>query len=314
MDQPTSPSGLSGEQAESKLSGIVAAAVTPVTQDFKVDVPRLVNYVKWLLSHGCDMVSLFGTTGEGPSFPADERLNAIRAVIAAGVSPHKIVPAVMTSSANEGRNLYRAMADMGCRGALVMPPFFYQSDDEGVFQFCAHVAKSDGAVASLPILLYHYPAMSNFGFSHALITRLYKHFGDRLAGIKDSSGNLDHTLSLIAAFPKLSVFTGTDLHLAQTTEAGGAGIIGGVPNVNAELLRARLNAEPIHFSALDTKIATLFAAVSRIGGPLPIKAIVGHLHGDSAWNICAPPLTGLVPADKARLVATFEAGGYPASV
>ena len=291
------------------LGGIVAAAVTPTDGDCGIDVPRLLAHTRWLLSNGCDLVSLFGTTGEGPSFPASDRIEATRAVIAGGVPPRRLVPAVMTTSAREGREMFRAFAEMGCRAALIMPPFFFDATDDGVFRFCAHVAEGGGASAELPILLYHYPAMSGFAFGHALIGRLAAHFGPRLAGIKDSSGDLDHTLELIAAFPALSVFTGTDLHLASVAAAGGAGIIGGVPNVNARLLGARLSADAAEQGPIEARIANLFAEVVKTGGPLPIKAMVAHLHGDAAWAQGAPPLTHLGRAERDALIACLEATG-----
>lgn len=292
-----------------RLGGIVAAAVTPVDRDCGIDVPRLLAHTRWLLANGCDLVSLFGTTGEGPSFPAADRLDATRAVIAGGVSPRRLVPAVMTASVGEGRQMFRAFAEMGCRAALVMPPFFFDAKDDGVFRFCAHVADGRGAAADLPILLYHYPAMSGFGFSHALIARLAAHFGSRLAGVKDSTGDLDHTLGLIAAFPDLSIFTGTDLHLVPVLAAGGAGIIGGVPNVNARLLGARLTADADARPPLDDRIATLFAEVVKTGGPIPIKAMVARLHNDAVWAEGVPPLTQLAKGDREALIACLEATG-----
>ncbi|MCU0906901.1 MAG: dihydrodipicolinate synthase family protein [Rhodobacteraceae bacterium] len=292
-----------------RLGGIVAAAVTPIDGDCRIDVPRLVAHTRWLLENGCDLVSLFGTTGEGPSFPVSDRLDATRAVIAAGVSPRRLVPAVMTASADEGRQMFRAFAAMGCRAALVMPPFFYTATDDGVFRFCTHVADGDDATAELPILLYHYPAMSGFGFSHGLIARLAAHFGSRLAGIKDSTGELDHTLGLIAAFPTLSVFTGTDLHLVQVLDAGGAGIIGGVPNVNARLLGARLAADAADGGRFDAQIATLFAEVVKTGGPMPIKSMVARVHKDALWAEGVPPLIPLAARDRDALIACLEATG-----
>lgn len=298
----------------SKLGGIVAAAVTPVTDASEIDVPRLLVHTRWLLDHGCDMVSLFGTTGEGPSFPVAERLRAIEAVIAGGVPAHRLLPAVMTASASEGREMFRAIAAMNCRAALIMPPFFFQCDDDGVFRFCAHVAGGADAPRDLPILLYHYPAMSGFGFGHRLIGRLAAHFGPRLAGIKDSSGDIGHTLGLIDAFPGLAVFTGTDTHLVRALAAGGAGIIGGVPNVNAPLLRARLAAKQPQHGALDDTIGALFAEVSKTGGPMPIKAMVARVHRDDAWRMSAPPLEPMSADAQAALIACFDATGYaPAS-
>lgn len=290
------------------LKGIVAAAVTPVSPDMTVDHPRLIQHVKWLLANGCDMVSLFGTSGEGPSFPLFERLEATGRVIRSGVPASRLIPAVMTTGIQDARDLLTGYAALGCRAVLIMPPFFFEGSDEGVMAFFEQTV---GAVeTSIPFLLYHYPAISGFAFSGDLIARLSKRFGDQLIGIKDSSGDRAHSLALISRFPQLSVFTGTDTDLCTVVAAGGAGIIGGAPNANAALLRARLAAPPDQAEALDNTIQQVFAAIVEIGGPMPLRMMVARVHNDAAWLHPMPPL---IPADRfaqAALVAKIEAAGY----
>src|SRR5262249_62200871 len=80
--------------AASSLRGVWPAALTPFDDRLAVDVPRLVRHCRALLQAGCRGISLFGTTGEGTALSADERMAALEAVIAAGLPPDRLLPAV----------------------------------------------------------------------------------------------------------------------------------------------------------------------------------------------------------------------------
>ena len=54
------------------LSGVYAAAVTPLKPDLSPDLDAVAPFLAFLAARGCHGALLFGTTGEGPSFsPAD---------------------------------------------------------------------------------------------------------------------------------------------------------------------------------------------------------------------------------------------------
>jgi 4-hydroxy-tetrahydrodipicolinate synthase len=295
------------------LRGIIAASVTPVLEDFSIDVPRLATHVAWLLAHACDMVSVFGTTGEGTSFPVEMRNEALRGLVAAGLSPQRIIPAVMTSAAVDARSMVAAATALGCRSVLLLPPYYYGADDTGIAAF---VAAAMGPTPMIDMILYHIPAMSRFAFSADLVAALSDAYGSRLAGIKDSTGDTGATIALARRFPKLAVFTGTDTDLVPLLAAGGAGIIGGIPNVNARTLRQMLDAGAADQPACAAQVASLLQAVIAYGGPMPIKTLVAHQHGDPAWLRAAPPLRPQPEADRAALVERFLAAGFmfPADV
>ena len=64
--------------AKAEKFGLSVALATPFTAHQGIDFERMVNHAEWCLGHGCDSVTLFGTTGEGASIgiagaPADAR-------------------------------------------------------------------------------------------------------------------------------------------------------------------------------------------------------------------------------------------------
>lgn len=288
--------------------GIGAASVTPLSADLSVDRPRLNGHVRRLLADGCDFVSVFGSTGEGPSLTVEDRVGATASLIDKGIPAERLVPAVIASSIEDAKALYKGYQAAGCAAALIMPPFFFRPGRTGVAAFFEHVIGCDGR---LPFLLYHYPQMSGFAFDDALIGRLCDRFGPLVAGIKDSAGERRHTLDLIARFPELAVFTGCDTDFAAVCDAGGAGIIGGVPNLSAPLLKRRR--EVGETGDLDRTISTLFGLVADIGGPEPIKTLLARREDDPAWLRTVPPLAPLDADAQLRLIAGFEGALYGAT-
>src|SRR4051812_28054749 len=72
-------------------SGVGAAMITLFAEDGAIDAPAMARLGHWLLESGCDFLLLFGTTGEGPSLTAAERVQALQAIIAGGIPAARIV-------------------------------------------------------------------------------------------------------------------------------------------------------------------------------------------------------------------------------
>ena len=58
--------------------GISAAMTTPFNADLSIDSGLLAAHAARLLEEGCSSLTLFGTTGEGPSIATAERAAANR--------------------------------------------------------------------------------------------------------------------------------------------------------------------------------------------------------------------------------------------
>ena len=116
----------------------------------------------------------------------------------------------------------------------------------------------------LELLFYHFPQISGVPIPHAVIERLLARYPQTIKGIKDSSGDLAHTLSLIRAFPSLAVFAGADQHLLAVLEAGGAGTISAAANLACAWSRTVFNAfERVVFDLFPGLAALLKVTQSR---------------------------------------------------
>jgi 4-hydroxy-tetrahydrodipicolinate synthase len=156
---------------------------------------------------------------------------------------------------------------------------------------------------ALRLLLYHFPVMSTFGFSHAAIAELVRRHPRQVMGVKDSSGDLEHALALALAFPALSILVGAEPHVAPVMRVGGSGSINGLANIAPGLMQ-RVIAAPERVSAVDQQLMTDLLALLSVRPAMPFvgvyKAMLAAQTGDDFWLTMRAPLSAL---DSAELQA-----------
>lgn len=295
----------------SPLKGVIAASLTPVTADFSVDITRLKAHIDTLLDQGCSHVSTFGTTGEGASLSTAQKVAALTSLKALGADMGRQVPAVMTPVLEEAVNSVIAYGELGCRAVLVLPPFYYGATEEGIAGFYDALIEKTAGRTAIDLLLYNIPQLSRVPFTPSLINRLLSAHGKRIVGIKDSTGDLENGLMLVKSFPDLAVFTGDDRVLPVLVESGGAGMIGGMPNLFARDLVSLY--ENNRDAATLEKQTRRILAVDRFGSLVALKAALAHYAGDEALARPLPPLAAVVGEARAALLQIFDETGFRAA-
>ena len=280
------------------LSGIYAAAVTPLNPDSSLDlesVPRLLNF---LASRGCHGALLFGTTGEGPSFSFKEREALMRAANACRqeMTGFRLLAGTGSPSLDESIQLTKLAFDLGYDGVVVLPPYYFRkATDDGLFQWFSELINK--AVPRDKYLLgYHFPGIAGIGFSIDLLARLKDSFPVQFAGIKDSSHDMDFAKNVGEKFgDDLLVLTGTDSYLqfAMQNHAGGA--ITAPANLFSpglreiwDFMRAGKDA-----SSAQERVAEQRHTLEKYPPFQPIiKAMLHRLHNLPRWSV-KPPLVAL---------------------
>ena len=287
----------------SPCAGVVAASLTPFAASGAVDHAALVDHLHWLRAHGCDGVLLFGTTGEGLSLSSDERLQALSAVLDAGIAPDRLLIGTGASALPDVVHMTRHATEAGVAGVLVVPPFHFRDiPSEGLFRFYDQLVQQVGSDA-LRLYFYHYPELSGVPIPFPVIQELHEAYGTQIAGIKDSSGEWDHTEALIRRFPDVRVFAGTERLLLPTLRAGGAGCISATVNVTAPMAQRVYTAWRNGASA-DAPQQTLTELRGAFVG-LPTIAALKQLCGwrdETPMNASMrPPLVRLTAAERNTL-------------
>ena len=290
--------------AQDRLSGVFAAVATAVDADGSPDVSRCLSLARFLLDTGCDGLNVLGTTGEATSFSVDERKRLMTAYRDAGLPLHKLMVGTGAAAVADAVALTQHAAALGFGGALVLPPFYYKGvPDEGLV---AYVDALVAATADKPIAiyLYHYPALSGLPWPVPLIGRLRERFGARIAGLKDSSGDLGFSREAAKIAPDFDVFPSSEAALPEARNGPFAGCISATANLNADLCaRAYRQGDQ---AALGEAVAirSLFDGKPLVAG---VKALLAHIHGDPALAKVKPPLAGYSAADRAAVASGYDA-------
>lgn len=292
---------------QSSPRGVWCATLTPLAAYGNVDGARFAGHVAQLLADGIDGIVPFGTTGEGQSFSVAERMAGLEALVAAGIPAAKIIAATGCAAMPDTIALTRHALAVGCAGVLVLPPFFFKGvTDDGVH--ASYAALIDGvADARLRLYLYHIPQVSAVPIAATVIERLRAAYPGIVVGLKDSGGDLAHTLAMRAAFPDLAVFVGHEPHLPPLLAARGAGTICGTANLFPGLMRrlfdaAGTAAEP---GALATVTRFLDIAFEHPLVPA-FKALLAERSGDKLWRAVRPPLVPLPATARATMLGRLR--------
>ncbi len=288
---------------------VTAAIATPFRPgDLSIDLELLERHAHWLLSNGCDGLVLFGTTGEAASLSLAERAAILERVLTSGIEPRQVLVGTSACAIAEVVELTRRCAELGCAGALIMPPFFFKGVTvDGAVSFYAEVFARCGA-ALPPIYLYHIPQNSGVAVGPELVGRLVERFGTKIRGYKDSSGDWINTAEIRARFPQLETFVGSEALLLPNLNAGGAGCISASVNVQPAATRKLYD----HWRS--TQADVLQEALSRVretlerAGPIltSTKTVLAALHHEPAWAIPRPPLVALSTSAQRTLEAQLR--------
>ncbi len=289
---------------EARLSGVIAAIATAVDATGEPDCARSTALAKFLLDHGCDGLNVLGTTGEATSFSIEQRRKLMNAYAETGLPMARLMVGTGAAAVGDAVELTRHAAELGFAAALVLPPFYYKGvADDGLMAYVEAIVAATKH-RPIPVYLYHFPALSGVPWHLGLLARIVSGFGDRIAGLKDSSGDLGFSRAAAAAAPGFAVFPSNEAALFEARNGPFAGCISATVNLNADLCaRAYRGGDAVALEAAVT-IRKLFDGKPLIAG---VKALLAHVHDDPAWARVMPPLTAGSAADRAVAVAGYDA-------
>lgn len=293
------------------FGGVNAAVLTPMHADLSVDLDRMARHCHWLLANGCNGLGILGTTGEANSLGVAERIAVMEGLIARGVPAGVLLPGAGTPALTDTVLLTRRAAELGCRGALLLPPFFYKNPSEdGLFAYFSEVATRVGG--DIKLFLYHFPAQSAVPVTVPLLARLLHAFPGVFKGVKDSSGDIANTLSYVENFAAqgFEVYCGDDGALHRLLNAGGAGCITAASNVGSSVSSVvYANWNTPAGEAAQVTLSAIRKAVTSAPLISGLKSLIARHTGDAAWTRIRPPHMRLSAAAETALFAAFDSCG-----
>ncbi len=288
MDKPT-------------FTGVISATLTPfVSEVGGVDTAWIRDHLRFLESNGVHGVLALGTTGEGPSMSVEERQQVLDSVMQHRGNLFVFAGTGCASLADTVRLSVYAL-ECGVDAVLVMPPFYFKSvEDAGVLRYFQ--ALCDALPSSARVLLYHIPVVTGVAITPPVIEGLLASHGGQFYGIKDSSGDVQHTTMLVQNYPQLHIYSGSDSQAGPSLACGVAGAISALSNVWPDRVRAVFDA---HMQGHDTTVAqsrlsALRKALTMPHMPPVLKALLPTVSGLPRTSVRSP-LVNLSDDETAQL-------------
>ena len=216
------------------FDGIITPIVTPFYRDEKQEInydatKKLVDYV---IDNGVSGIFVLGSNGEFHVIRQQEKIEFAKRVVEMVDHRVPVFAGPGACSTQETIETAKAMEAAGVDALSVISPYFVQPTDEELYEHFKAVAES----VKIPIILYNIPRLTGVNINSIVFERLTAL--DNVAGIKDSSRNIENLQSYIDVAKKkgLAVLVGSDGIIAQGYRMGATGAIAGMSNVIPKLM------------------------------------------------------------------------------
>ncbi len=214
-----------------KLAGIIPPVVTPLKPDESLDLPRLRSLIDFQLDKGVDAIFVLGTTGEFYALDEGEKQQVVACAVEHCRGRAPVFAGTGAETTREVVRLTRMAEKEGAAGVSVITPYFLKPTQAELFDHFRRVAEA----TALPVVLYNNPGPTGVSLDVDTVARLAE--VPNIAGIKDSSGDLQNTIELIKRTPRdrFAVLNGRDTLILAALMFGAQGAIPATCNVAPEL-------------------------------------------------------------------------------
>lgn len=216
------------------LKGIFPALPTPFNQDGTLDLSRIPPLIEKLLAEGIDGFFICGTTGEGISLTAEEKILVIHETLGAIKDGRAtIIAQVACCNYSDTLRVAQEAITLGVDALSILQPWFYHLDNEAQFNYIKSIAD---AIRGFPLYLYNIPGHSGNNLSGGIIARLIDSCGN-IRGIKES-GSLD-ALNYWFEYQseRFQVICGMDNLVCESLRMGGKAIVAATANVQPRIFK-----------------------------------------------------------------------------
>ncbi|HEX3670173.1 MAG TPA: 4-hydroxy-tetrahydrodipicolinate synthase [Candidatus Cybelea sp.] len=283
-----------------RLGTILTAMVTPFDDRAELDLQEAQRLTRWLIDRGNDGLVVAGSTGEGQTLDANERVALWAAVKDAAGDSAVVVANAGTNSTRESVAAVEAAEKAGVDAILAVVPYYNKPTQSGMIAHFGAIAQA----TRLPVVVYNIPGRTGANMlPQTLLELASRHVN--VAGVKESSGDLKQIGTILRDRAGDFVVWAGDDHLFLACLALGAdGVVGVASHLCSreyrrmyDAYRAGRNDEAADIAAsLLPLIDALFATTS----PIPVKWAMRRLG--FAVGECRLPLDAMPPAVADRLL------------
>ncbi len=283
--------------------GSFAVIVTPFTRDGAIDEDAYRGVVDLVIEAGCHGLISAGSTGEFFLMTHDERMRVFSIAVDQADGRVPVLAGTSATRTEEVVGLTRYAAEIGCDGAMTLPPIYIGIDERETVEFFSRVAGESG----LPIMLYNSPLAVMTRLPARLVERLARI--DNVVAIKDSSLDMNQVSDLVRLCGgEIGVFIGAEDLMLPAVAMGAVGAVAMLPQVvgsmAVELYEAAASADPARARKLHDKIARAYDLFKVGSGYVAIKESMNMLGKPGGYS--RPPMLPFTDRQRAQLREILE--------
>lgn len=283
--------------------GSFAVIITPFTRDGEIDEDGYRGVVDLVIEAGCHGLISAGSTGEFFLMTDDERRRVFSIAVDQAAGRIPVLAGTSATRTEDVVSLTRYAAEIGCDGAMVLPPIYIGLDERETVEFYSRVAGESG----LPIMLYNSPLAVMTELPARLVERLADI--DNVVAIKDSSLDMQQMSDLVRLCgDEIRVFVGTEDLLLPAVAMGAVGTVAMVPqvvgNMAVELYEAAASGDLGLARELHKKIARVYEIFNVGSGYIAIKESMNMLGKPGGFS--RPPMLPFTDEQRSELREILE--------
>ena len=273
---------------------VLTAMVTPFDGDGNVNYEQAAKLAQALIDSGTEGLVVTGTTGEGPTLTAEEKLHMYETTLeVANRNGAHIIAGTTTYNTAESIELSQEAEKLGAHGILMTVPYYNKPPQDSLYRHFVAIAES----VNIPGILYNVPSRTSLNMTAATTARL-SHV-DNIAGVKEASADIGQIARIIeTADDGFTVWSGNDADTLPVLAVGGYGVVSVAAHVVgkqiARKIYAFLDGAREESATIHRRLLPLIDALFVVANPIPVK----HMLNTVGMDVGAPRLP-LTEADDA---------------
>jgi 4-hydroxy-tetrahydrodipicolinate synthase len=285
---------------------VATAMVTPFRPDRSLDLDAAQRLANHLVDNGHDALVVSGTTGESPTTTDAEKIDLLRAVLAAVGGRAKVIAGVGTNDTAHSIESAKAAEAAGADGLLVVAPYYNKPPQDGIRAHFLAIADATG----LGVMAYDVPSRTGTKIATETLLALSSH--PRIVAVKDAKGEAAGTTKVLAE-TDLAYYCGADELNLPWLAMGAVGVVSVVGHVAGNEYRAMVEAVDAGDLAtareIDRRLVPAVEAImTRTQGAMTAKGAL-KVAGVLEHATTRPPLVDLTPEQFDWLTTDLKTAG-----
>ncbi|KAK7092100.1 N-acetylneuraminate lyase B-like [Littorina saxatilis] len=275
-----------------KLTGVLPATFTPMKANGDVDYDKIDEYCEFLSREGIRQIYVNGSTGEGPSLTAEERMRLTECWVKYGKKNgrlSKIIIQVGGTCLKDSITMAKHAETIGADAISTLPPLYFPVATPQ--DLVEHVRAVAAAAPTIPMYYYHIPFRSGVNINMEQFLLAGRDVIPTLRGIKFSDKDLVQMCACLrtkdARGRNFNIVFGSDEQMLGAMALGADGAIGSTYNWMSGTFRrllTRLDQGDLQAARLEQTrsqdvVKQVFAFGEKTNGTVSTLKVVMSLVG-----------------------------------